>query len=167
MPAVKNMFSNRAGGSSLLAGKRSRRGGFTIVEVMFAAAVMALAITTSITTTQRGFLSLDTARNITIAGQIMQCEIEKMRMVPWATINAYPTAQTSVAIDSSFTSNAAVGSRFTLNRTVGVITTTTGIGMREVTFSVSWTSYDGRTISRSYATYYGQNGLYDYYYNSI
>ena len=52
--------------------RRLGRGGFTIVEVMAAAVVMALAITTSITTLQRGFLALDSARNLTMAGQILQ-----------------------------------------------------------------------------------------------
>ena len=128
---------------------------------------MALAITTSITTLQRGFLSLDTARKMTIAGQIMQCEMEKIRMVPWATINAYPATLDPMPIDTTFTSNPAVGSDFTLRRDVDVITTTTGVGMKQITFTVAWKSYDGRTLSRNYTTYYGQNGLYDYYYNSL
>ena len=53
--------------------------GFTIVEVMMAAIVMAFAITTSITTMQRAFLAIDAARGVTYAGQIMQSELEKMR----------------------------------------------------------------------------------------
>lgn len=126
-----------------------------------AAMVMAFAITTSITTMQRGFLALDTARNITIAGQIMQSEFEKMRIEPWATVSGYATSDTSVTIDTSFTSNAYIGNRFTLVRRANDIRS----GMREVVLTVSWKSYDGRTISRSYSSYYGQNGLYDYFYN--
>jgi Tfp pilus assembly protein PilV len=138
-------------------------GGFTIVEVMMAAAVMAFALTTSITTMQRGFLSLDTARNITIAGQIMQSEFEKMRLLPWATIDAYTNTSPAPTIDTSFTSNAYIGTRFTLTRQVDVVRA----GMKKFTLTVSWRSYDGRTISRSYTSYYGQNGLYDYFYNSL
>ena len=168
MNAVKNLYIRSLGGSSRgRANRKDGRRAFTIVEVMLAAAVMALVITTSITTLQRGFLSLDTARNVTLAGQILQCEVEKMRMVPWATINAYPTSPTPMTMDASFTSNPAVGTRFSLSREVAVVATTTCIGMRQVTYTVSWSSYDGRTLSRSYTTYYGQNGLYDYYYNSI
>jgi len=136
---------------------------FTIVEVMMAAMVMALAITTSITTMQRGFLSLDTARNITIAGQIMQSEFEKMRLVPWTTVDAYPASTDPLAVDSSFTSNSYIGTRFTMARTVRLVRT----GMKEITLTVTWRSYDGRSISRSYSSYYGQNGLYDYFYNSL
>lgn len=126
-----------------------------------AAAVMALAITTAITTMQRGFLALDTARNITIAGQIMQSEFEKMRIEPWATVNGYAANTNGLTIDSSFTSNTFIGNRFTLDREVTEVRT----GMKKITLTVSWNSYDGRTISRSYSSYYGQNGLYDYFYN--
>jgi Tfp pilus assembly protein PilV len=147
---------------------KRRQSGFTIFEVMIAAMVMAFAITTAITTMQRGFLSLDTARNITIAGQIMQSEFEKMRLRDWTVIGAYDTsAPTTLTIDSSFTSNAFIGNRFALTRDVDVIATTTGIGLRQITLTVSWNSYDGRPLSRSYTSYYGQNGLYDYYYNSL
>ncbi|MDB6114114.1 MAG: hypothetical protein JWQ62_1059 [Lacunisphaera sp.] len=128
-----------------------------------AAIVMAFAITTSITTMQRGFLSLDTARSLTIAGQIMQSEFEKMRLLPWTTVDAYPLPSTSVTVDSSFTSNAFIGNRFTMNRTVTLVRT----GMKQIDLTVTWKSYDGRTISRSYSSYYGQNGLYDYFYNSL
>jgi hypothetical protein len=130
---------------------------------MMAAIIMAFAITTSITTMQRGFLSLDTARNITIAGQIMQSEFEKMRLLPWTTVDAFAASTPNLAVDTSFTSNAYIGNRFTMDRTVSLVRT----GMKQITLTVRWTSYDGRTISRSYSSYYGQNGLYDYFYNSL
>lgn len=128
-----------------------------------AAIVMAFAITTAITTMQRGFLALDTARNITIAGQIMQSEFEKMRLLPWTTIDAYTNTTPAPAIDTSFTSNAYIGNRFTMTRDVTLVRA----GMKQFTLTVSWRSYDGRTITRSYSSYYGQNGLYDYFYNSL
>ncbi|MEY4925491.1 MAG: hypothetical protein RL598_2010 [Verrucomicrobiota bacterium] len=142
---------------------RKTNSGFTILEVMMAAIVMALAITTSITTMQRGFLTLDTARNTTIAGQIMQSEFEKMRLASWTTVDAYASSTDPLAVDSSFTANAYVGTRFTMARTVTLIRT----GMKQITLTVTWRNYDGRFISRSYSSYYGQNGLYDYFYNSI
>ena len=123
---------------------------------------MALAITTSITVMQRGFLSLDTARNIAIGSQIMQSELEKTRLKDWATVSAYAAGPTTLTIDSVFTSNAAIGSRFTLTRTVATPQT----DFLQITLTVSWKSVDGRTISRSYTTYYGHYGLYDYFYNT-
>lgn len=145
-------------------GLHRKAAGFTIVEVMMAAIVMAFAITTSITTMQRGFLAVDTARSITIAGQIMQSEFEKMRLVPWTTVDAYAINEdTPVTVDVSFTSNAFIGTRFTMTRRVTVVRT----GMKQITLTSTWRSIDGRDISRSYSSYYGQNGLYDYFYNSL
>lgn len=127
-----------------------------------AAAVLALAITTSITTMQRAYASLDTARNLSLAGQIMQNELEQMRMCDWSTVNAYPAGPTTLTIDSSFTTGTNVASRFTLVRETSLV----HAGMKQVKLTVSWRSYDGRTLSRSYTTRYGQNGLYDFFYNS-
>ena len=36
-------------------------------------------------------------------------------------------------------------------------------GMIKVTLYISWKTFDGRPMSRSYVTYYGQNGLYDFF----
>jgi Tfp pilus assembly protein PilV len=145
-----------------------RTAAFTILEVMMAATVMVLAIATSITTLQKGFSSLDTARNITIAGQIMQSEFEKMRLRDWSVISLIPTTDTPLTIDSSFTTgNTLITSRsFALTRKATPITTTTGVGLRQITLTVTWKGYNGMTLTRSYNSYYGQNGLYDYYYNS-
>jgi Tfp pilus assembly protein PilV len=140
----------------------SRRRGFTIAEVMIAAGVMALAITTSITTMQRAFLALDSARNITLAGQIMQSEFEKIRLKDWTTVSTYPAAETTLTIDPAFTSDPAIGNRFTLTRTVTEVHT----DMKEITLTISWRGYDARPLSRYYKTYYGKNGLYDFFYNS-
>ncbi len=154
MPPVKKLFSLRF--------RRGRQRGFTIVEVMVAAGVMALAITSAITTMQSAFLALDSARNITLAGQIMQGELEKMRLKDWATIAAYPSSATTVTIDPAFTSNAAIGNRFTLERTVADVNS----DMKQVTLTITWRGYDARPYSRFYTTYYGRNGLYDFFYNS-
>jgi Tfp pilus assembly protein PilV len=169
MHDVKNMFRRLPDKRPTDTNKPRDRSlcGFTLVEVMLGSIVMVLAITTAITTLQQGFLSLDTARKLTLAGQILQCEVEKMRMVPWATINAYPTTPTDLTIDTTFTSNPAVGNKFTLSRNVVTLTTGTTAGMKEITYTVNWKTVDGRTLSRSYVTYYGEKGLYDYYFNSI
>lgn len=140
--------------------------GFTILEVMIAVVVMTFAIGTSIIAMQRAFLSLDTARKITIAGQIMQSEFEEMRLNSWAVINAYAvdedTGSPTVTIDAAYTVNPIVGNNFTMTRRVTNLTAT----MKQITLTVTWKSYDGRFLSRSYTSYYGQNGLYDYFFNS-
>lgn len=124
--------------------------------------LLAMALTTSLTALQRAFLEFDTARNLEIAGNIMQCEIEKERLFDWPTVS---DAAYHPVIDSSFARNPAIAGRFTLSRS---LTTLAGHSaqMLQITLTVSWRSYDGHLLSRSYTTYYGQGGLYAYLYNN-
>lgn len=141
--------------------------GFTIAEVMVAAIVMAFAITTSITTMQRAFLALDTSRNLTLAGQIMVSEMERTRMLSWTDIAAMdlsPTV-TTLTLDSAFTSNSQIGSRFTLTRTV-TVPDASNTNIRQITLTISWRGYDGREHTRSYTTQYARYGIHDYLYNT-
>ena len=130
-----------------------------------AAIVMAMAITTSITTLQRGFISIDSARNFVIAGQIMQSEIEKMRVSPWSTtatvtgIVDYTDTVPAITIDPIFTSTTYISNRFTLTRTLADPKT----DLRQITLTVNWRTLDGRNLSRSYTTYYARYGLYDFF----
>jgi len=149
--------------------KRSRVAAFTILEVAMAAAVMALSISTSILVMSRGFNSLDSARCFSYASQIMQSELEKMRLTKWGDgtaagngtegITFYKTSVEELPIDASFTTAGDVGSRMTMTR----IAENVHAGMIKVTLRISWKTYDGRALSRSYVTYYGQNGLYDFF----
>jgi type II secretory pathway pseudopilin PulG len=143
--------------------RRRTSAAFTILEVMMAAAVMALSITTSLTTLQRGFVTLDSARKITLAGQIMQSEFERMRLEDWATISAYPASSDLTSqIAATYAATAAITRSFTVMRAV----TDVHADMKQITLTTGWTTYDGRPLSRSYTTCYGKNGLYDYFYNS-
>lgn len=132
---------------------------------MLAAIVMVFAITTSIAVLQRGFASIDSARNLVIAGQIMQSEIEKMRVSPWSStvtvtgIVDYTDTFPAITVDPVFTANAHIGDRFTLARTMA----DPKPGLRQITLTVTWHNYDGRPESRSYTTYYAQYGLYDFF----
>ena len=143
--------------------------GFTIIEVVMATMVLALAIGSALTVLARGFSSLDSARCFSYASQIMQGELEKMRMTPWGDgtaagngstgVTSYPTASTPVSISSTYLTSGAPVSRMALTRTVADVHT----GMLKVTFTMQWTTFDGQTMSRDYTTYYAKKGLYDYF----
>lgn len=149
--------------------RRGRTAGFTLVEVMAAAVVMTLAIGTSLLVLARGFDSVDTARCLSYASQIMQSELERDRLTTWGDgttagtgttgITAYSTTATTLTIDSAFTSTGDVGSRMTLTRQASDVHT----GMIKITYTITWTTHSGHTMSRSYSTYYGKEGLYDYF----
>ena len=138
-----------------------RLAGFTIIEVALASAIMALGISTSITVMQRGFTQMDTARNITTAGQIMVSQMEQIRMLDWSVVSAYPAGPTTLTLDTVFSASSSVGSRFALQRSVATIST----NVIQITLSVTWTGYDGRALTRSMTTYYARYGIHDFIYN--
>lgn len=138
--------------------------GFTILEVALAAFVLAFAIASSITAMQQAYFALDRARKITLAGQVMQSEFEKMRLNDWTTISSYPALQDITdTIDPTFRAeSSAITNSFTVSRAV----TEVHAGMKQVTLTTSWRTLDGRVSSKVYSTYYGKDGLYDFFYNS-
>ena len=134
---------------------------FTLVELAMAVIILALALTTSLTAMQSAFLQFDTARNLGIAANILQCEMEKERLFSWAQVN---DGSYVPVIDPSFARNPALAGRFTLSRTVAVVAGHSG-QMLQITLTVRWRGYDGRSLARSYTTHYTQGGLYAHLYN--
>ena len=146
------------------------RAGFTILEVGMASFVLAMAIATAVTVLQHGLRAVDTARNMTLAGQIMQSEMEILRLQNWAQICALPekatvdptttiTSGNSTSLDSTL---STIASRFTCTRTVADITGRVNIKL--ITLQVRWSGVDGRSHSVSYQTRYAKDGLSDYFY---
>jgi len=138
------------------------RGGFTLVEVAMAVAILALVLTTSLTVMQRVFLELDTARNQEIAESILLCEMEKERLLPWAQVSA---ASFVPVIDPSFSRYSAIIGRFTLSRALVVLAGHSG-QMVQITLTIRWRNYDGHQVTRDATTYLTQGGLYEYFYNN-
>jgi type II secretory pathway pseudopilin PulG len=144
---------------------RRSRSGFTVVEVAIAAAVMALAISGSIIVLQTGFKSIDNARNTTLASQIIQSEMERIRLLNWSDVDSLPSSE-AIVISDIFppgTTTTSLNSRFTATRVCGYVTGKAN-EMKYITITVSWTGIDGLTHTRSTTGYYCKNGLYDYYY---
>ena len=150
---------------SLRHSRRGYRRAFTIIEVALASSIMAMGIATSITVLQRGFAMIDTARNVTTGGQIMVSQMEQIRMLDWATVSSYYTAPgpttATLTIDSVFSGNSSVGNRFAMTRSVSSPST----NMLQITLTLAWTAYDGRTLSRTMTIYYARYGIHDYVYN--
>jgi type II secretory pathway pseudopilin PulG len=162
---------------------RNKTAAFTLIEIVMAVAVMALVITTSITTLQYGMGAVDTARNMTLAAQIMQSQIEVIRMQNWTQITALqsgsPTANPFVSVggvtitegvgtapttlDASLTK---IADRFVFTRTISdiVVGGVTRPDIKSITFSVAWTGVDRRSHTLNYQTRYARNGLSDYLY---
>jgi len=121
--------------------------------------VLALAITTSITTMQRALSSLDTARNLSTASTILQTQMENERLFSW---DRLIDATYQPTLGASHLGNPAVAGRFSISRAVVMLPNRSN-QMVQVTLTVRWRSYDGRLLSRSFTTYFTQGGLNDYF----
>jgi len=138
----------------------SRQGGFSLIEVMLAAIVLVLGITTAITTLQRGLQALDTARNYSYCAQLMQGELERLRLKDWSQIQALEDAgETTVATDDTASSARTV---FTCKRVI----TDVKEDMKEIKLISNWQGYDGRPHTARFITRYSKGGLYDYFYTA-
>lgn len=165
------------------------RPAFTLVEVMVSTFVMIFAICSAIIVLQSGFKAMDTARNTTLASQIMQSEMERVRLLPWDTTTPQLNANGQPLRDASNniilkpaiirlpaseeidlltifpageTTNRLI-SRFTVTRTATDVPGQVG-EVRLITIQVTWTGLDGTPHTRISSTHYAKNGLYDYYY---
>jgi len=127
-----------------------------------AAGVLAFVLATSIVALQSGFRTLDVARGTTLASQILQSEMERLRMKSWADISSMAASET---FDGSnyFTTNPEVAGKYTVTREVTPDSTRTG-EVVYITITVQWTSYDKMPHTRSFRSMYAKNGLYDYFY---
>jgi Tfp pilus assembly protein PilV len=142
--------------------RKRLQGGFTIAELALATFVLAFGIGTAIIAMQLGFRHLDLARGTTIAAQIIQSEMERIRMMSWAGVSTLPATQTFDGA-LNFTTSSRVAGRFTVTRT-RVADATRPTEVAEIGISVVWNTYDGRSHTRSFNSIYTKNGLYDYYY---
>jgi len=152
----------------------SRRRAFTIMEVMMAAAVLVLGISSALVVLQQGLRTIDTARVTTLAGQVLQTQIEKLRLLTWAQLTSPDNGPTAY---SSFAPDLADGTPDQLNRfTVGSETGKCrqsitdapppfAASMKVITLTAAWTGLDGRQHSLSYTTRYAQNGISDFFYS--
>jgi Tfp pilus assembly protein PilV len=149
---------------------RDPRAGFTLVEVGVAALVLALVISTSLVALQRGFVAIDNARYTTLAGQILQSQMEKLRLLTWAQLTADETAggppkNGSFTPDIQSTASGQLAN-FTCSQVIADSPSPYTGSMKDITLTASWKGSDGRTRTLMYFTRYGQNGLSDFFYTT-
>jgi hypothetical protein len=145
--------------------------GFTVVEVMLAAAIMVAGIVGMMFAVTSGAEMLDTSRKQTIATQIMHGELERIRVSDWTKLVAltpdFPMEGTQqgyaetkgprlvqwISSDAAFPQNV-----FRVSRTLKY--TGPEKNRLAITYQVNWTGTSGRAYSRTSSTFVGKNGLY-------
>ncbi|HVS51881.1 MAG TPA: prepilin-type N-terminal cleavage/methylation domain-containing protein [Opitutaceae bacterium] len=154
--------------SDRIAARARRARGFTLVEVSIAAAVLALCLTGSLLVLQRGFMAIDNARYTTLAGQILQSQMEKLRMLTWAQLTSTTSGPPTNGAFSPDLSSSSSGqlANFTCTETIAAAPSPYASTMVDITLTATWKGSDGRSRSLSYFTRYGQNGVSDFFYTS-
>jgi type II secretory pathway pseudopilin PulG len=146
---------------------------FTLIEVTLASTLLALGLVGAIQVILSGREMLDVASKQSIAVQIIRGQMEQLRLADWNKVSALGGSATAAVDAADQTSNInagfvfgsnlpAISATFQCTRTIADVRT----DMKQITFTVTWHGYKGRTFSRSAATYFGRNGLYVSYQGS-
>ena len=141
-------------------GRNVRWRAFTILEVMLAATILVLVLAGSITTLQRGFMAIDTARNYTHASQVLQSEMERLRLYDWTQLQSLQDAGETTFATASLQATATAS--FKCTRAIHDLKT----DMKEITLTATWNGHDGRAHRARFVTRYSKSGLYDYFYTA-
>jgi prepilin-type N-terminal cleavage/methylation domain-containing protein len=153
--------------------RRSATHGMTLVEVMVAMTVLAMAFAGIFAIFKQSLMLVESSRDYTRVTQILQSEIERMRSMNWADITEFQAqsiddikilpASSGFAPDTTFTS--AFGERYSFFRIV--VQPVGSPNSREVYFVAQWKDGWGKEQRLMYRTLFARNGLNDYYYRSF
>ena len=138
--------------------RAGRTAAFSLVEVMVASCVLMLGISGALVTLQRSLGTIAQARQLDTASQLMQTELERLRLLNWSQLQ---TLQDSGRNDVASPSGGDFA-RFICERQIRDLRE----GMKEITLIASWGGLDGRAHSARLVTRYSRSGLNDYFYTT-
>jgi hypothetical protein len=127
------------------------------MEIMIAMTVLLLVFMSALAGLTIGFRMLEEARTSTLASQVLQSEIENLRLKNWTQLSAMPATEPfSVEVDTTLSGFP----NFVCTRSIYTVQS----DMKEAVLTVAWTAKDGRARSRRYITYLAKGGINDYFY---
>jgi Tfp pilus assembly protein PilV len=140
----------------------------TIAEVLVAATLLAFVIMSSLTALTEAYRLTRHARMVTLAGQIVQSTLEDLRLRNYSVLKAYAAQSQPVDFTSNLTSErfaSAFTQGFSLSATfTTIVASSTGTpGKMSAAITITWTE-QGSQFSRKIITYFGEQGLSDYFY---
>ncbi len=133
--------------------------GLSLIEVMMAVLVLGTVVASTLMALRMGFNSIQLARDNTMAAQILQSEMENLRMMSWGELEALPV-EDQFQIGADF--DPAIANRYRATRQV--TPDPNRPGMKAVVLEIEWTTIGGAEHRRVYRTLFSQEGLNDYYY---
>lgn len=144
------------------------RSGFTLVEATVAAAIVIAFFAGVFACLTQSFRFIESARDLNRVAQILQSEMEDLRMRSWAELETM--YQANVDRDLPFTPRSEFtsqyGIRYTCTRTMS-LRSDRNDSQIEVVLASEWTDRAGAKHRKYYVSYFTKNGLNDYYYRTF
>ena len=109
---------------------------------------------------RKGFDFVENARNYTVASQILQSEVESLRILTWPEIEELGR-ESVVPLDQRF--DEEIAKKFTLTRKM----TITGVQKKEVEVTLTWKNSAGGDEAVTFSTFITEGGINDYYQRTI
>ena len=122
--------------------------------------ILGMVIGSSVVCMGYGFTRIENARHATRISQVLQTEMESMRSMSWEEVE-------NLVTDSGKTSKFAAHYSQGEDRIRDLVATRTiedaKANMKLITLTATWKDSQNTEHSLSYATWYGKEGLSDYY----
>ena len=127
--------------------KESRNDGFTLIEVLITILILTVVLTALLSCFIQGFDILTRMKQMTIATQSIQKELESIRSMHYSDI---------LSLDDTFTNDNLTY----LENSSGIIDLEDSVGseIKKLTVSLTWT-YRGRQMRKEVVTYVTKKGI--------
>ncbi len=127
--------------------RESRNDGFTLIEVLVTLLILTVVLTALLSCFIQGFDILTRMKQMTIATQSIQKELESIRSLPYSDI---------LSLDDAFTNDNLTY----LENSSGIINLEDSVGseIKKLTVSLTWT-YRGRQLRKEVVTYITKKGI--------
>jgi len=127
--------------------RESRNDGFTLIEVLVTLLILTVVLTALLSCFIQGFDILTRMKQMTIATQSIQKELESIRSLPYSDI---------LSLDDTFTNDNLTY----LENSSGIINLEDSVGseIKKLTVSLTWT-YRGRQLRKEVVTYITKKGI--------
>ena len=145
--------------------------GFTLVEMMVALVFIGVVLVSAFATVNQGYHALETARDYTRVAQVLQSQMEDVRMFSWDELEQIHLTTSGdwvqVTLDEEFIE--LFGDRYRVwravdNRWEGGVELT---DQKEIRVSAWWQDSQGNAHNKIITTWFTKGGLHDYFYRSF
>lgn len=134
------------------------REAFSLVEVMTATCVLMLGLGGTVMTVKSSLETISHSRHLGVASQVMQSEIERLRLRSWDQLQAIQdSGDQTVAVPA-----LADSANLTCTRQIRDLRD----GLKEIVVEARWGGSRERPHTARLVTRYARNGLNDYFYTT-